>query len=288
VINLAILVIGTGIAAYTDYKTGIVPDKLSHFMIASGAILAPIVYSDLIFVYGVAAAVFGLGFFLYSFGQIGGGDVKLFTAIALLVPYYPEVMRPLAEYIGVNPVDPVYPFVGSIFILAGLIGPMFAVSIKSHYRIFKNKGKIENFSKKFSKGLILALVILPFLVLWVYLTPAFLVLFIPMGITLSLIPFKDDMVRIFYSVEKPIAELNDDDVLALEGIEEQKKQDLGLWRKTFTPPELEKIKKRAEEKNYEKVLVCEDLPKFVPYIFIALLISLIFGDAFFYLLQAGI
>jgi len=287
-INLAILIIGTGIAAYTDYKTGIVPDKLSHFMIASGAILAPIVYNDLIFVYGVAAAVFGLGFLMYSFGQIGGGDVKLFTAIALLVPYYPEVMKPLAEYIGINPVSPVYPFVGSIFILAGIIGPMFAVSIKSHYRIFKNKHKIDNFSGKVRKGILLGMLLIPFLVLWAYLTPAFLVLFIPMAITLSLIPFKDDMVRIFYSVEKPISELNDDDVLALEGIEEQKKEDLGLWRKTFTPPELKKVKKKAEEKGYEKVLVCENLPVFVPYIFIALLISLIFGDAFFYLVQATI
>lgn len=285
IINLAILLVGTSIAAYTDYKSGIVPDKLSHFMIISGVILAPIVYNDLLFVYGVAAVVFGLGFAMYSFGQLGGGDVKLFTAIALLVPFYPEIMQPVVRAIGISPALPVYPFIGSVFILAGLIGPMFVIPIRTHFRLIKNKNKIPDFSKKVRKGFLLVFVLIPLLILWFSLAPAFIVIFIPMGITISLLPFKEDMIRLFYSEKKLITELNDDDVLALEEIDEEMKEDLGLWRKTFTPPELEKIKKKAEEKNYEEIKVCENLPIFVPYILLAILINLFFGDAFFYLVR---
>lgn len=288
IINLAILLIGTSIAAYTDYKSGIVPDKLSHFMIISGVILAPIVYTDLLFVYGVAAIVFGLGFAMYSFGQLGGGDVKLFTAIALLVPYYPKVMQPIVGYIGISPTLPVYPFIGSVFILAGLIGPMFIIPLKNHYKLFKNKDKVPKFSKKIRRGLILILILIPLLILWFSLAPAFIVIFIPMGVTMALLPFKEDMIRLFYSEEKFIKDLNDDDVLALEEIDEKIKEDLNLWRKTFTPPELKKIKKKAEEKGYEKIKVCENLPIFVPYILLAILVNLFLGDAFFYLVRLTI
>lgn len=288
IINLVILLIGTSIAAYTDYKSGIVPDKLSHFMIISGVILAPIVYTDLLFVYGVAAIVFGLGFAMYSFGQLGGGDVKLFTAIALLVPYYPKVMQPIVGYIGISPTLPVYPFIGSVFILAGLIGPMFIIPLKNHYKLFKNKDKVPKFSKKIRRGLILILILIPLLILWFSLAPAFIVIFIPMGVTMALLPFKEDMIRLFYSEEKFIKDLNDDDVLALEEIDEKIKEDLNLWRKTFTPPELKKIKKKAEEKGYEKIKVCENLPIFVPYILLAILVNLFLGDAFFYLVRLTI
>ncbi len=288
IINLLIVVIGTGIAAYTDYKSSIIPDKLSHFMIASGIILAPIVHNNLLFIYSVAAIVFGIGFAMYSFGQIGGGDVKLFTAIALLVPYYPDIMKPIAESIGINPAIPVYPFVGSVFILSGIIGPMFAISIQNHYKIFKKKNEIEEYSRKIKKGLLFAALLTPLLLIWIYMSIAFLFLFIPMAITVSLIPFKEDMIDLFYSVKKPIKDLNDDDVLALEQISEEKQEELGLWRKTFTSPELKNIKKKAEESNYEKVPVCEDLPIFVPYIFLALLISLVIGDAFLYLVRVTI
>lgn len=284
-INIAIALIGTGIAGYWDYKTGIVPDKLSHLMIIAGAIMVPFVYPDFIPVYGLAAAVFGIGFILYSLGQLGGGDVKLFTALALLLPYYPSYLSSIVSTVGINPAIPIYPFVGSLFLLAGIIGPMFLGSIKYHRKIRSRKESIDEFKSKNRKGILLVMVLAPLAVFWSYMSLGFLLLFIPMGLTLYLIPFKDDIIQLFYSTEKEVDELDDDDVLALEDIEEEKKEDLGLWRKTFTSRELDSIKQKANEESYDNIQVCEDLPRFVPYIFVSLTLNLIFGDVFLYLLK---
>lgn len=287
-INLAIAIIGTGISAYWDYKKGIVPDKLSHSMIILGAVLAPFIFNDLIFVYGLAAAVFGLGFLFYSFGQLGGGDVKLFTAIALLIPYYPETLIRAVSSIGIQPALPVYPFVASVFVFAGIIGPMFFISLSYHKKIRELKSEIKEFKSKNRKGLIFAVLVAPFAAFWLTLSPGFLIIFLPMALTLYLVPFKEDIIRLLYTREKSIEDLNDDDVLALEEIEEGKKDDLGLWRKTFTEFELSRVKERAEEKDYDKVKVCEDLPKFVPYIFVSLIANLVLGDVFFYIVTSTV
>lgn len=286
-INLAIAIVGTGIAAYWDHKTGIVPDKLSHIMIILGAALVPLTFPEQIVInYILGAVVFGLGFLLYSFGQIGGGDVKLFTAISLLIPFYPQILVQKLPLLGIEPVIPVYPFVASVFVFAGIIGPMFVSSLKFHLRVRKKKEEIENFQSKLKKGLILSSLVIPLAVVWgLFFSLGFLVLFIPMAITLSLIPFKKDIIRIFYSEEKSIQELDDDDVLALENIEEQKKDELGLWRKTFTPPEIRKIKKKADEKEYESVKVCEGMTRFVPYLFISLIANLLVGDVLLFVIK---
>lgn len=286
IINLAILIVGTGIAAYWDQKTGVVPDKLSHVMIILGIVLVPLTFPEqMLTTYALGAIVFGIGFLLYSFGQIGGGDVKLFTAISLLIPFYPEILVNTLPSIGINPVIPVYPFVASVFVFAGIIGPMFVSSLKFHIKIREKKKEIENFQTKMKKGLLLSSLVIPMVVIWGFFSLGFLVLFIPMAITLSLIPFKNDIVRVFYSEKKNIQELNDDDVLALENIEEEKKDELGLWRKTFTPPEIRKIKEKAKEKEYEEIKVCEGMTRFVPYLFISLIANLAFGDVLLFIIK---
>ncbi len=285
-INLAIAIVGMGVAAYWDYKTGIVPDKLSHLMIILAAVLVPLTFpGKILTTYALGGIVFGLGFLLYSFGQIGGGDVKLFTAISLLIPFYPEILTKTLPSFGIEPVIPLYPFVASVFVFAGIIGPMFISSLKFHLKIRRKRKKIKNFQSKLKKGLLLSSLVIPLAVIWGFFSLGFLVLFIPMAITLSLIPFKKDIVRVFYSEEKAIQKLNDDDVLALENIEEEKKDELGLWRKTFTPPEIRKIKERAEEKGYEKVKVCEGMTRFVPYLFVSLIANLLVGDVLLFLIK---
>lgn len=286
IINILIVLVGTAIAAYWDHKTGIVPDKLSHSMIILGAILVPLTFpGQILTVYAVGAIVFGLGFLLYSFGQLGGGDVKLFTAIALLIPFYPDLLFRTFSSIGIEPVVAIYPFIGSVFVFAGIIGPMFISSIRFHLKIRGKKREVENYRGKLFKGLILSLLVVPLAVFWSAFSLGFLVLLVPMAITLPLIPFKRDVVRLFFSKTKSLQDLNDDDVLALEEVSEEKKKDLGLWRKTFTPPEIRKIKKKAEEKGYEEIKVCEGMTRFVPYIFVSLLANLIVGDVFLFLIK---
>lgn len=287
-ISTAIAVIGTGIAAYMDYKTGYISNKLTHSMILIGAILVPFITTEILYTYGLAAAVFGIGFALYSFGQIGGGDVKLFTAIALLLPKFPKELTPYIKELGINPVISNYPFVIPVFLLAGIIGPMLIHSIKNHWKILKNKGKIEKYKKKSMKGVLFSLLLLPVFLIWTQISVMFSLLFIPMAATIYLLPFKTDLVKLFYTEKKLIEEMDDDDVLSLEKIPKEKKEDLGLWRRTFTTSEIVKIKEKAKEKNYKEVEVCEGLPIFAPYIFIALIINLLIGDALLYIVAATI
>lgn len=285
-ITLAAAIIGTGISAWIDYKTGYMPNEVTYAMIAIGGVLAPFIYQDLVYVYGLGIAVLAVGFLLYSFGQFGGGDMKLFTGLALLIPHFPQELAIKLQALGINPVVPSYPFIIPVFLLAGIIGPMLIHSLRNHLKIRENKENIENFRKKSIKGFILGLIPLPLFLVWFNISPAFTLLYIPMAITMYLIPFKEEMMELFHSKKKSIDKLNDDDVLFLEGIEKEKKDKLGLWRRTFTELEINKIKSKASQNNYTEVLVCENMPKFGPYIFISLIINLLLGDALLYAVMA--
>jgi hypothetical protein len=288
IIGVIIALLGTLYSSYTDIKTGEVSEKLVYSMIGIGVILVILDYSmsSAIWIFGLAALVFALGFALYIFGQIGGGDVFLFTALALLVPNYPAFLKPLMAQLGISPVTPIYPFIVPVFLMSGIF---FMVVIPTIYlrKLFKQKKRIEDFRRKVLYGLIYCAVFLPLIYMWSRLSSLIAVLFIPMFFAFMIIPFKDDVVRLFFARKKKVSALNDDDVLALEVMSQGVIKKLGLWRKTFTKLELGKIKERAKKYKITTVMVCEDLPKYVPYIFASLVLNLIFGDVFFYLFQLG-
>lgn len=290
-INILIALVGMAIAAVFDYKTGYIPNKLSHSMILLGIIWVVLSYplNDMLLVYGIAAAVFAVGFLAYIFGQFGGGDVKIFTALVLLIPFYPTELIPhVQNFFGTTPIFANYPFILPVFLLAGLIGPMFLVALKYYYKIYRIKNKVKDYEKKFITGLIYSLILIPVVIFWLYFSPVLIIIFIPMIATFLLLPFKNDVEEHFFSIEKKISDLDDDDVLALEFIDSRTKKRLGLWRKTFTGPELRKIKERAKKAKLRKITVYENMPKFTPFIFIALVINLIVGDFLLYLMAISI
>ena len=85
-IRQAAILIGAALAAYTDARTGLILDKITYPMIALGLILNLLEFELTLF--AVPVAVFAVGFALYWFGKVGGGDVKLFTGIAMLLPFF--------------------------------------------------------------------------------------------------------------------------------------------------------------------------------------------------------
>ncbi len=287
-IGLAVALVGVAYSSYTDIKTGEVSDRLSHSMIGIGAIIVAFAYplATSVWILAMAGVVFGLGFLMYIFGQMGGGDVKLFTALTLLVPYYPNSIRPFIGSLGINPIASNYPFIVSVFILSGiffmLVIPLFYLK-----KIFAKQAKIPEFRKKLAFGLVYCVILSPILYLWFGMSRYVTILFVPMFFALLIIPFKDDIVVLFFARKKRTADLNDDDVMALESMSKTTIAKLGLWRKTFTPPEIRKIKERARKYKIATVMVCEDLPKYVPYIFISLILNLLAGDVFLYLFSLG-
>jgi archaeal preflagellin peptidase FlaK len=85
-------------AGYSDLKNGIIPNKLTFPLIALGVILNGIYafiignlwYLILCLIYVII--IFILGYLLWKMGAWAGGDVKLFTALAALIPFYPALV----------------------------------------------------------------------------------------------------------------------------------------------------------------------------------------------------
>lgn len=102
-------------ASYTDLTRGIIPNRLTFPLIGLGIVLNGL-YA---FVIGevwylvisliITGAIFGLGYLFWKMGAWAGGDVKLFTALAALLPFYPA----LITYEVLNytfPLEAAYPF----------------------------------------------------------------------------------------------------------------------------------------------------------------------------------
>lgn len=108
-------------ASYTDFKRGIIPNKLTFPLIAVGLFLN-VVYAvligDLLLIISatiITVMIFALGYLFWKMGAWAGGDVKLFTALAALLAVYP----PIINYNILNyemPVYAVYPFPFSLIL----------------------------------------------------------------------------------------------------------------------------------------------------------------------------
>lgn len=89
--TLAIVLVMLGIAAITDYRTGLIPNAVAAWGAGLGVLvqLLGAAYGDA--PWGLTLLRMGLGFvlsslvplLLYAYGGLGGGDVKLFAAIGL-------------------------------------------------------------------------------------------------------------------------------------------------------------------------------------------------------------
>jgi prepilin peptidase CpaA len=99
-------------AAWNDIATRLIPDAISLWLLAIGALtrLFEGHPSDLAFSVGTALLLLSLLLTLYSRGLIGGGDVKIMTALA----------------VGLSPLD-CYRFIVATAIAGGLLGIIYLV-----------------------------------------------------------------------------------------------------------------------------------------------------------------
>ena len=284
-IHVLAVFFGLLFSTYTDIKTGYVEDWLSHAMIILGIIMVPIFYpNQIILSYIIGAIVFLAGYLLYIYGNIGGGDVKLFTAIALLIPFYNEAIGSYFSFLGIEQVYAPYPFILSIFLLSGILFMIF-ISVQYSIKVIRLRKEINDFRKKSLKGLAYALILLPFFYYWSYMSMPMALMYLPVALTCFIMPFKDDFVKFFFAEKKLVSKLNDDDILAIELMNETLKKKLGVKRKTHSLKELIKIKANAKKNKITTVLVCENLPKFVPYIMASFLLNIATGDFFLYVIK---
>ena len=95
-LGVAIAFIGSLAAGLWDLKTTDIPDKIPHLMIVAGIAIA-VAESALQSNYSIlttsllsGVSLFAIGFLMYYFGQWGGGDAKILSAIGFLIPSIPS------------------------------------------------------------------------------------------------------------------------------------------------------------------------------------------------------
>ncbi len=270
--------------SYTDLKTREVPDKPVHYLIITALILNFLLrpLNSALNILLITIIITGFFFALYLFGQIGGGDVKLIALLSLLVPYYPLSFSLLTHSIPSS-----FPFIIPLFLLAGLIGPMLVIPCYYFYKLWSKRKMIKRLSGKIIKASVYSIVLLPLAFMWSQLNMLMGLLFIPIIFSLWMIVFKDDVMKLFCVEKKKVRDLNDDDVIALEFMEEKVKKKLGLWHKTLTSIELRKVKEKAKKERIREVPVLEHLPPFVPFLLVSFVLNLLFGDFMMLLLGGG-
>lgn len=155
-------------ASYSDLKLGIIPNKLTFPLIGLGITLNAIyayTTSNIWFIITCiifTAIIFALGYLLWKIGAWAGGDVKLFTALAALLPVYPLSLNytifnwnfPLIANYGF----PLTLILNSILsILPFLLIYIFYIAIKSKRYLLNEL--FSPITEDYKKNIVLALVI---------------------------------------------------------------------------------------------------------------------------------
>ncbi|HOQ19747.1 MAG: A24 family peptidase C-terminal domain-containing protein [Methanothermobacter sp.] len=166
-LSVVIALIATLYAAYSDIKTGIIPNRLTIPLIVVGIILNGVkslqVKDPQIIIYALilTVTIFILGYILWRAGAWAGGDVKLFTGLAALLPFQPYILR--YSILGVPfPIIAPYPFpftliVNSILaMLPFLIVFIFYTSYKCKRHLFE---ELLEPLKNYKSSLLMALVV---------------------------------------------------------------------------------------------------------------------------------
>ncbi|WP_048190737.1 A24 family peptidase C-terminal domain-containing protein [Methanobacterium sp. SMA-27] len=172
-ISIIIALVACIYASYTDFKDGIIQNKLTFPLIAIGIILNGIyvftttnilMFIECVIVTGI---IFILGYVFWKMGAWAGGDVKLFTGLAALIPFYAIPFYPtLVSYqiLGLQfPLVGTYPFpftliVNSILaILPFLLIYVIYIAVKTKPYLI---GELLSPIKEYKKNIVLTMVVI--------------------------------------------------------------------------------------------------------------------------------
>ncbi|MBZ2165387.1 A24 family peptidase C-terminal domain-containing protein [Methanobacterium spitsbergense] len=172
-ISIIIALVACIYASYTDFKDGIIQNKLTFPLIAIGIILNGIyvfttanilLFIECVIVTGI---IFILGYVFWKMGAWAGGDVKLFTGLAALIPFYAiPFYSSLVSYqiLGLQfPLVGTYPFpftliVNSILaILPFLLIYVIYIAVKTKPYLI---GELLSPIKEYKKNIVLTMVVI--------------------------------------------------------------------------------------------------------------------------------
>lgn len=249
ILRQAVVLLGTGAAAYTDAKTGLILDRITYAMIAAG-ILLNIFQGEWMFL-ATGIIVFCLGYLLYYMGKIGGGDVKLFAGIAFVLPF----------------------FGGNFFLLNALFAAcVLAVVFYSAFFLVKYarmgidwKLNTKSILRAGIFGLAIAAWLFAIAIMGIASIQGTIILAIPLGFALVFLAFEPGIRKSFFLKKISLKKLEEDEVVAVDFLDKKTKKALGLIAKgVLGKKEIQKLQKAG----IKSILVYRNMPPFGPFIFL--------------------
>lgn len=276
--RMLVAVAFTGAAAYYDmFNRKWVPDTLLWCFLGASLLLNVVFFDAAIFMSALAVAsiVAALTYSLYRMGQLGGADVFAMASIALAIPYLPKPLLAAAQAVP-------YPFFLSVLAPTGIA---FILHMLVRFIPYISRriaqGKVELTLQKVAGP---AIILFSLLIFWaiasslpVSFPPAYFAVVGFLGAALIFFSLFMPEIKASMVSRVPVARLQVEDVLALE-------QMPAIAGKHRLPPLISKktiaILRREGVKS---VPVYTGMPFFLPYLFIGLAFTLLFGDLLYYI-----
>lgn len=272
-VRVAVSVLVTAVLAWEDHQTSFMNERILYAFAGLGLAWNFLFLGWNAFLWALAVAiVIGVvGFVSYKAGQFGGGDVLLLLGLALWLPVSPLVSVPMF-----------WPFVVSVFLVASFLATVGSGLWYAH-TLFK-QGRFPG-TKKVWWWLAVAALMAVGVLLPASLTVKFL--FLAMGFPATFyVLYRSDVLSYAVIQEVSFKELLDEDVLALERMPEKDVEKFGLER-VLTASAKSKLKKFMAARKRTRIPVYKNLPRFGPYLLAGLMLSLLVGDAAWFLLTAA-
>lgn len=257
-LRIGIVIIGSVLAAYTDYKKGLIYDSITLPMIGAGT-LFNLLEQEFTGIWA-GALVFAAGYLLYATGKIGGGDVKLFSAIALLLPFYKENV-----------------FILNVLLFSGLAGLTF-VSVNyplKYLRTTPIRNALEENKAGLAKSAMFAIAIAAYFFVLSssgFVSTTYLLVFgAPMVFGLLFLAFEKGIREKIFLKKIQASELEEDEIIAREFLDKKTIEKLGLGLKGVIDG---KARRKILELGLKEIPVYRNLPKFGPFILLGVIAAL--------------
>lgn len=297
-VRIAVALLGCAAAAYQDYKTSFIDEKIIYLMLAAGIFLNFLnlaFTNDLLFLYAliVSIAILLFGYIFYKRGQLGMGDVLLFVAIQQLLPLTPLSLHFLNNapfsfpdlsgapefgwfVIGYLKVIESALFFITIFLLSSFLATL---GSSLQYAIYLlNSGKPLRPNKVYALASIFFIiaggVFLTSYFGYSLLALLFFFLFLASGFFLT---FREQILDEIVIQNIAISEIEDEDILAIDRLPKDIVKKYKIDR-VLTVKNIQKLKEVQKKEGIKLFPVNKILPRFGPYIFIALVIALLLGN----------
>ncbi|MFA6328029.1 MAG: prepilin peptidase [Candidatus Micrarchaeia archaeon] len=277
-IRMLVAVAFTGAAAYYDiFNKKWVPDALLWCFLAASILLNIIFFDSMLFSQAVfiATVIAALSYALYRMGQLGGADVFAMASIALAIPYLPKPLLAASQAIP-------YPFFLSVLAPTGIA---FILHMLCRFIPYVSrqlaKGKVKFTLQKVAGPALVAVSLLIFgsivSSLPISLPASYFAIIGFLGAALIFFSLFMPEIKASMVEKMPVANLQCEDVLALE-------QMPALSKKLRLSPVIsEKAIAALKRAKIKSVPVYTGMPFFLPYLFIGLVFTLLFGDLLYYL-----